>query len=644
MAKVFLSYDRDDTERARPVALALEKAGHAVWWDLHIRGGEQYTKVIDEALKAADAVVVLWSESSVESAWVRDEAAAGRDSGRLVPASLDDTVPPLGFRQYQTIDLSHWKGRGKPSVLSELLGSIEAVAGIVDEKAAAPTRATSLAPGRFSLPKWAIMAIAAFAVIAVAWLLVNKTRGSHGAYTVAVTASDDAARPLARDLLVKLGRLQTAQSGSLRLSGPEAASTGKTDLIFEVANESGGSQSSASLLLMLGKDRSLLWSKDFEQPSGKMADLKQQLAYTAARVLRCAFEGLEYDGRPLKAQTFKTYLNGCSEIEETAAIDPSAVIPIMRKVIADEPRFTPAWATLVLAQSQITETAYLERSSANEQRNELRKAITDARRVDPNLAEATIAEISLVPAYDFNKNLELADRAEVQSPNNTVVFSARSNLLRRVGRMRESIADAQRAAQLDPLSPLTRNNYISALYYAGKFEAARQELATAEQLWPGTETVLDVKLRYHLRYGDPKEALKIVQAKGLEFSMERFLAARINPSPGNLTTLKEYMDNRLKTGDLAGLSFYTQAAGEFGWESDLYDVLLKWPDPHDLGSVADIFFRPTMKKFRSDPRFMLIAKRSGLLDHWRTNGHWPDFCFEPDLSYDCKKEAAKLGA
>jgi hypothetical protein len=33
MAKVFLSYDREDTERARPVALALEQAGHAVWWD-----------------------------------------------------------------------------------------------------------------------------------------------------------------------------------------------------------------------------------------------------------------------------------------------------------------------------------------------------------------------------------------------------------------------------------------------------------------------------------------------------------------------------------------------------------------------------------------------------------------------------------
>ncbi|MGE5064099.1 MAG: toll/interleukin-1 receptor domain-containing protein, partial [Myxococcales bacterium] len=53
MASVFLSYDRDDGERARHFARALEKAGHEVWWDLHVRGGAQFSKAIEEALKAA---------------------------------------------------------------------------------------------------------------------------------------------------------------------------------------------------------------------------------------------------------------------------------------------------------------------------------------------------------------------------------------------------------------------------------------------------------------------------------------------------------------------------------------------------------------------------------------------------------------
>src|SRR5205807_10093118 len=128
MASVFLSYDRDDGDKARPIATALERAGHSVWWDLHVRGGAQFSKVIEEALKAADAVVVLWSKNSIDSAWVRDEAAAGRDSGRLVPATIDGTEAPLGFRQFQTIDLSRWRGRGPPPQLKTLLADIESMA------------------------------------------------------------------------------------------------------------------------------------------------------------------------------------------------------------------------------------------------------------------------------------------------------------------------------------------------------------------------------------------------------------------------------------------------------------------------------------------------------------------------------------
>ena len=61
MTSVFLSYDREDIGRARPIVAALDKAGHSVWWDRHIKGGAQYSKVIEQALKRADVVVVLWS-------------------------------------------------------------------------------------------------------------------------------------------------------------------------------------------------------------------------------------------------------------------------------------------------------------------------------------------------------------------------------------------------------------------------------------------------------------------------------------------------------------------------------------------------------------------------------------------------------
>ena len=152
MAFVFLSYERKDSETARVVADALGNAGHTVWWDQHIKGGAQFSKEIERALERADAVVVLWSASSVDSAWVRDEAATGRDAGRLVPARIDATFPPLGFRQYQTIDLSGRKIRPGSEGFAALLDTIAAMVSTGERSTETSVRSDSEATASGSRP------------------------------------------------------------------------------------------------------------------------------------------------------------------------------------------------------------------------------------------------------------------------------------------------------------------------------------------------------------------------------------------------------------------------------------------------------------------------------------------------------------
>jgi tetratricopeptide (TPR) repeat protein len=103
VAQIFLSYSRTDLDAARVIAGSLATRGHHVWWDKNISGGAKFAAEIEQALNAADVVMVLWSAASVASPWVLDEAAEGRDTGRLLPVALDNCKPPLGFRQYQTI-------------------------------------------------------------------------------------------------------------------------------------------------------------------------------------------------------------------------------------------------------------------------------------------------------------------------------------------------------------------------------------------------------------------------------------------------------------------------------------------------------------------------------------------------------------
>lgn len=103
--RLFISYSREDREQVERLARALEKAGFRVWWDAALEGGHQFAAEIERQLEASDAVIVVWSAASVKSNWVLDEAMHGRDKGCLIPVRFDETPPPLGFRQIQSIEL-----------------------------------------------------------------------------------------------------------------------------------------------------------------------------------------------------------------------------------------------------------------------------------------------------------------------------------------------------------------------------------------------------------------------------------------------------------------------------------------------------------------------------------------------------------
>ncbi|WP_162291015.1 TIR domain-containing protein [Erythrobacter colymbi] len=123
---LFVSYSRTDLPRARPVIDLLESAGFDVWWDGRLEGGENYLQTTETALETAACVVVLWSATSVASHWVRDEAQRGRERGCLVPLTIDGTMAPLGFRQFQLLDISGWDGSAASTDAQRILVAVRA--------------------------------------------------------------------------------------------------------------------------------------------------------------------------------------------------------------------------------------------------------------------------------------------------------------------------------------------------------------------------------------------------------------------------------------------------------------------------------------------------------------------------------------
>ena len=110
MADIFVSYARSTERQAQLAAEALRAAGYDVWRDDELPAHRAYGEVIEERLRSAKAVLVVWSGDAARSQWVRAEADVAREAGTLIQVRVDGTLPPMPFNQIQCADLNGWDG------------------------------------------------------------------------------------------------------------------------------------------------------------------------------------------------------------------------------------------------------------------------------------------------------------------------------------------------------------------------------------------------------------------------------------------------------------------------------------------------------------------------------------------------------
>ena len=138
MTDIFISYSRSIEPQAERIAEALGALGYSVWRDDQLPAHKAYTDVTEEHLRAAKAVLVIWTTEAAKSQWVRAETEVARLAGTLVQLSLDGAVPPLPFNQIQCADLNGWSGDTDAPGWKKVLASIADLTGGAAPIAAAP--------------------------------------------------------------------------------------------------------------------------------------------------------------------------------------------------------------------------------------------------------------------------------------------------------------------------------------------------------------------------------------------------------------------------------------------------------------------------------------------------------------------------
>ena len=115
MAEVFISYAREDRDRAAVICQLLTEIDVSVFLDERsIQAGESFPKIIDRELKSARAVVALWSPHSLSRPWVIQECMVGKEVSVLIPLvikTLDRRKDvPVNFFDTHTIDFEDFDG------------------------------------------------------------------------------------------------------------------------------------------------------------------------------------------------------------------------------------------------------------------------------------------------------------------------------------------------------------------------------------------------------------------------------------------------------------------------------------------------------------------------------------------------------
>lgn len=625
-ATLFLSYARADRPLADRLAAALEQAGFDIWWDALIEGGSAFTKKIGEALARADAVLVLWSRTSIESDWVCDEAATGRDRGRLVPLSIDDAHPPLGFRQYQAIKLDRWHGRVDAPEIAAIKRGVATVCGAAPRHAAPPPRVSR----RRAI---AVAAVGGAAVVGggIAWtarhaLIGGGARPDSIAVLPFRNLSSDPAQAYFAEGLTEEVRAALRRLGSLQVSAAtssEAASAGGGD-VPAIARRLGvaylleGSVQRAGAILRIAVDLTdgatgfSRWSNAVDRPLADVFAIQNEIAGLVARAMSARIAtATPPPGGTHDVDAYEHFLRGRSlfNLGKDEPTDRSALAEL-DQAIALDPRFALAHA----ARSRVLAAIAGEYAQATELPALYGEAIAAAQKaiaLAPELAEAQLAMgfALFTGRLQVRQARPFYDRAFALAHGNADIILLVALYWSRVGRAREAAAAIAQAVTLDPLNARTHRAAGSVAFAAHDFRGALPPLRRAVQLNPslGNSHVL---IGYSLMLlGDLPAATREIAAEPRETFRYAGLAIAHHRAGHEADARRAFAALLAGSGESA---LYQQAEVRAQW-GDAPAALAALAQARTVGDSGLVYVAtdPLLDPLRREPAFVRFVKDMG---------------------------------
>ncbi len=374
-----------------------------------------------------------------------------------------------------------------------------------------------------------------------------------------------------------------------------------------------------SAQLIDGRSDEHLWSQDYDRRLENVFAVQREIAQSVAEALRVELlpsERKDLGEAPTgNPEAYTLYLKGRHLWNERSREGTDSAIKYFEKAIEVDPKFALAFAGL--SDSYLIYQNYgwwVPREAFPKAKEFSLKAIE----LNPRLAEAHVSLASILAEYEhrWQRAEEEYKLAATLKASYSTTYHWYSLLLRFVGRLKESLAQIERASSLDPLSQVIGVNLGIELVSVGRVEEAIGQLrkmveyspeypqAHCELGWAyyaesrNDEALDELRKSTALSGGDP-------HYKGELACLLGFLGMReeANSLIDELLTLSEraYV-NKVK------IAFALFGAGR---RDEAFDNLEKG---YEDGSDTILYFRSHLgfEDFTKDTRWVSLEKRLGL--------------------------------
>lgn len=390
MADVFVSYARSDKARVAPLVTAIEAKGWSVWWDPEIDAGQQFDDQIEGELKAAKAVLVVWTPTSVASRWVRGEAREAADRGTLVPVRFDGASLPMDVRAIHTTDLDGWGGDAQSAPFQTLLRSLTAM--IARQGATqSGTESASLAPSTTA---------AAAGRIGICVLpFANMSGDAEQEYF-----SDGISEDVITDLNKVSALFVVARNTAFTFKGKsvdvaQVARQLKVSHVLEGSVRKAGGRVRITAQLIEGDSGGQIWAERYDRDLNDIFALQDEISEAIVKALKLKLlpeekQAIEQRGTDL-VDAYNLYLMARQNYATGIEQDPKraeASIRMCRRATEIDPDYARAWALMSLGQ-MLLHFAHGRRGDDG------MAAAERALALDANLAEAHAVKARVLSQY-----------------------------------------------------------------------------------------------------------------------------------------------------------------------------------------------------------------------------------------------------